>query len=447
MANGMTLPWSADQIIAFAPDPSSAKAGRGLADLRHWTNLGRSSRALWGECQGSGKLPYQTQVDLSEPAFKCTCPSRKFPCKHGLGLLLLCEAQAVKFEEREPATWVAQWLASRDGRAIEKKKREESPAAAPDPEAQEQRAANRNAKVSSGLDDLERWLLDLVAQGIAPLSSKPYAFWDSRAARLVDAQAPGLARLVRELAGIAASGAGWPDRLLERLGILMLVIDAWRRIERLPEDVQADVRTLIGFATQAADLAALPGQPDRWFVVGRAIEQEDRVKVQRTWLLGEGSGRDALVLDFAVGNAALDASLAPGLVIEAAAVFYPGVSPARAILRDRRVTHVVSPTLPAGASVAAESQRYRETLAQRPWIERFPMRVGEVVPVRDGAQWWLRDAEGSELRLSSNKDQAWTVAAVSGGQPISVFGEWDGSLLEPLSVVSDGRFIALEAAL
>jgi uncharacterized Zn finger protein len=25
-------------------------------------------------------------VDLSGPAFRCTCPSRKFPCKHGLAL-------------------------------------------------------------------------------------------------------------------------------------------------------------------------------------------------------------------------------------------------------------------------------------------------------------------------------------------------------------------------
>ncbi len=42
-----------------------------------------------GLCQGSGRQPYQARVDLAEPAFKCSCPSRKFPCKHGLALLLL----------------------------------------------------------------------------------------------------------------------------------------------------------------------------------------------------------------------------------------------------------------------------------------------------------------------------------------------------------------------
>nr|WP_279163542.1 SWIM zinc finger family protein [Rhodococcus erythropolis] len=27
-------------------------------------------------------------VDLRGPAYKCSCPSRKFPCKHALGLLV-----------------------------------------------------------------------------------------------------------------------------------------------------------------------------------------------------------------------------------------------------------------------------------------------------------------------------------------------------------------------
>jgi SWIM zinc finger len=43
---------------------------------------------VWGLCAGSGKRPYQTVVDLTGPAYKCSCPSRKFPCKHALALLL-----------------------------------------------------------------------------------------------------------------------------------------------------------------------------------------------------------------------------------------------------------------------------------------------------------------------------------------------------------------------
>jgi hypothetical protein len=69
--------WTAERVLSLAPDASSAKAGKELSSPRKWQNLGQSEAAAWGECQGSGAKPYQTQIDLSEPAFKCSCPSRK----------------------------------------------------------------------------------------------------------------------------------------------------------------------------------------------------------------------------------------------------------------------------------------------------------------------------------------------------------------------------------
>ena len=88
----MSIAWNAEQILALAPDASAAKAGNALAQKSKWLRLGFDSRAVWGECQGSGKEPYRTKIDLREPAFACSCPSRKFPCKHGLGLFLLLAA-------------------------------------------------------------------------------------------------------------------------------------------------------------------------------------------------------------------------------------------------------------------------------------------------------------------------------------------------------------------
>jgi hypothetical protein len=105
--------WTTEQILALAPDPASAKSGKSLATLNKWGVLGQDRQAIWGECQGSGKDPYRTQVDLSEPAFRCSCPSRKFPCKHGLGLLLLMVAQPTAVSNATPPDWVSDWIASR----------------------------------------------------------------------------------------------------------------------------------------------------------------------------------------------------------------------------------------------------------------------------------------------------------------------------------------------
>src|SRR5262245_16345316 len=292
--------WTPEQVLAMAPDPGSARSATGLASPRQWLRLGRSEAAAWGECQGSAKLPYQTEIDLGEPAFRCTCPSRKLPCKHGLGLLLLLQRQPDAFPEEAPPDRVTEWLSGRVARAQRRAERPTAPAARADAAAQGRRAARREERVAEGAAELERWLVDLVGQGLAGAQGRPAAFWERPAARLVDAQAPGLARRVREMAGRPASGQGWPARLLEDLAGLHLLLRALGRLDALPPDLQADVRAQVGWTESQDELRGAPGLRDRWAVLGRRVEDDGRLRAQRSWLWGLESGRAALVLDFAV---------------------------------------------------------------------------------------------------------------------------------------------------
>src|SRR5688500_11207695 len=134
--------WTPEQVLALAPDASSLSAGKELSSPAKWVSSGANVAAAWGEAKGSGAKPYQTRIDLSEPAFKCSCPSRKFPCKHALGLFLLTDSEPKAFKQKTPPEWVAQWLEGRGAKAEKKaKKAEEAAAAPPDPEAQAKRAA------------------------------------------------------------------------------------------------------------------------------------------------------------------------------------------------------------------------------------------------------------------------------------------------------------------
>ena len=121
----MPLNLTEEQIIQLAPDAASVKAGKGLAVPGKWVLLACSERAVWGHCQGSGKNPYQTAIDLNDIAFKCSCPSRKFPCKHGLGLLLLFAAQADLFEKAEEPEWGRTGMGHSLARQTRGKSREE----------------------------------------------------------------------------------------------------------------------------------------------------------------------------------------------------------------------------------------------------------------------------------------------------------------------------------
>ncbi|WP_240780187.1 SWIM zinc finger family protein, partial [Nonomuraea zeae] len=108
--------WSRDQVLALAPDAPSQKAAQGVAAPGKWSLRGTTGTVLYGECKGSGAKPYLACVDLTEPAYRCSCPSRKFPCKHALGLLLMWSADGVPAQEAAPQ-WVTEWLESRAERA------------------------------------------------------------------------------------------------------------------------------------------------------------------------------------------------------------------------------------------------------------------------------------------------------------------------------------------
>jgi hypothetical protein len=439
----MSATWTQEQILALAPDASSAKNGKGLATSRKWSSLGCNEKAIWGECQGSGKKPYLTEIDLTEPAFKCSCPSRKFPCKHGIGLFLLFVNEKQLFTQNSPPEWVSQWLEARSQRQVkkeEKVKTEEIKKEA-NPDAQAKRAAKRLDKVTAGMQDLEVWLRDLVSNGLAAAQEKPYTFWDDAAARLVDAQAPGVARLVKEMASISHSGAGWQERLLSQLGRVYLLIEAFKRLD-LPIRVQADIRTQIGFSQNQQELSTQQGVEDSWLILGQSLTEEDRLKIQRTWLWGKQTQQKALILNFAHGSQPLDTSLVPGSCINAELVFFESAYPLRAIVKTRQDAVSQVDIMPGYSNISTMVEEYSQALAKNPWIEQFPAPIRGVIPIKQNDNWFIRDEDKRLLPIKSRFKNNWQLLALSGGYSLDIFGEWDGEYFLPLSVWVENRFIS-----
>jgi hypothetical protein len=436
----MSAALTTEQILALAPDAAAAKAGQGLSGPRKWVTLGRDERAVWGECQGSGKTPYQVQVDLAsgELAYRCSCPSRKLPCKHTLGLLLLLAGQAAAIEQAAPPPWVSEWLDKRSQTA-QKRERAVQPV---DAAAQTKRAAAREARVASGLHELEERLADLVRQGLAQVQSKPASFWNEPAQRMWDAQARDVAFMIRDLADIPASGDGWQDRLLERLSLIYLLIAGYKRIEQLPAATQADLRDLIGWDQSKEEVLASAGVRDRWLVLGQYQGERARESLHylRTWLRGAESGRDALIFEETHVSQPLPRSLVPGSAIDAELVFYPGAYPLRALLKTADAAPLPLDAFPGDTMVNDALGRYATALVQNPWVEAFPLSLCDVIAFPTDAGWLLRDCSGYVLPLAPRFEGAWHLLALGGGHPIGVFGEWNGEYLHPLAVWAEGRF-------
>ena len=432
---GMTL--TAEAVLALAPDESSAKAARGLASPSNWPSLGANHAAVWGECLGSGSKPYQTQVDLSGPAFKCSCPSRKFPCKHGLALLLVRAQEAQRFTTAAAPGWVSEWLSSRSEKAQKKEERQIEKTDAPaDPQAAAKRAAQRWQRVDGAGHELQRWLADQIARGLGAVNTEMLKTWHTMAARMVDAQAPGLGVRVRIAADGVNRGDNWPARTLERLGVLQLICEALQRRTDLPDDVQADLRSAIGWPHDKGEVLAY-GQhvPDRWTVLGCVQEErDDKLIERRVWLHGERSGRRAWLLEHSFGGRGFETAWLTGSCTEATLVFFPGASKLRALASEVVGRHDVAvwPQL----NLHEEWDIVAQRVAACPWAGLHPVVMRNASPVPRGDDLYAV-AEGRALPLALGVVDRWKLHAVAGGLPIHLMGEWDGERLKPLTAWRD----------
>jgi len=177
-------------VDAAAPNADAAKNGRGLVLKNKLTNLHVSDDGtlLFGECQGSGKQPYQVSCDFArpdQPTHRCTCPSRQLPCKHCLGLLY-AYAQKRPFT---PAPVPPDLQAKREKLAarVEKKAVE-----ADKPKQVNQAALAKKVKAQlAGIDVLETLTHDLVRLGVGNMNAKLAAQVEKQADQLGDAYLPG----------------------------------------------------------------------------------------------------------------------------------------------------------------------------------------------------------------------------------------------------------------
>jgi hypothetical protein len=263
------------------------------------------------------------------------------------------------------------------------------------------------------------------------------------AARLVDAQAPGLARRVRELSEVAVAGEHWQAQLLAGLSRLQLLIDAYRKVENLPVPLAAEVRTLIGWTQAQEKLLERAGLSDRWHVLGHRQTQEDKLRVQSTWLSGIESGRIALVLEFAAGTQPLSPALRIGQVVASELVYYEGVPPLRAVIKQRIKDEPSRHVLPAPVDARTLQTRFAALLAENPFVERWPVVLGPVKTSIQGARMHFTDASGRPIAASPNFRHGWLLDSLAGGGALAVFGLWDGHLFDPVSVEHDGQLFSL----
>jgi hypothetical protein len=468
------MPLELSKIEELAPDQGSLAAAAKLKKAGAWPLIGcDGAGTIFGECQGSGASPYRVVCSELDYGYKCTCPSRKFPCKHSLALMWMRVDGAVPFAAGPLPDWAADWLARRKpGAAAPKQAKEtdkakasaaEAESTAPeveDPKAaaraaaqRERNRAEREASIRAGLDELDTWIADALQSGLASFMPAAGERCRKIVRRLVDAKAQGLAGLAERLPAdvFAAPEKVRSDRLIERLALLHLIASAYRNQDRLDEMARADIRQVVGWPTTREALLADDGAlrvRDRWIVMNTVAEvQADKLRRLETWLRRLGNGpapQFAVLMDFVpVSLGKTGVTHAIGDVFEAELAYFPSAAPLRALIAVQ-----TGPTATGGRAprpsddVAGAVAQMSAALAARPWSADLPFAAHGARVVASGTSLWLTDGAGA-ISLPLRHDDDDLTLPLIGLTDIDAFGCWDGhSLALGLAETPLGRWTA-----
>lgn len=417
------MPYTLDQILQLAPDDASAKAGQQLASSAKWVVKAQHARALWGDCQGSGKTPYKTIIDLTNIAFKCSCPSRKFPCKHGLGLMLLHVQQPAAFStENELPPHVAEWLDKREQKEVAKEQKEDKPG---DETAKAKRVESRDKKVTGGIEELKYWIKDVVRTGIMNVPQQAYQFNQNITARMVDAQAGGLANQLRQINKINFYGNSWQRLLLKRLSSIYLLTEAYSNIAQMPVAMAQELKTLVGWTTPKEEILQQTPVNDNWTIVSVTTSEDGNITTERTWLYGMATNRFALWLNFYAGNQVPQRMFFPGMCIQAGIFYYPGVLPQRALIDKYEGVPVAAMSVAPGNDVANLYNNIAQQLAQNPFTEQIPFLLYRASLVLKDNKWFITDDKQNGFSINNTGDECWRMLAFTKGNAVACFGIYE----------------------
>ncbi len=437
--------WSSEQILSFASDPATARRGQDLGTIRKWQDLAGNENALWGMCKkSSGDGFYQTQIDLNGPAFKCNCPSRKFPCKHAIGLLLLYINNSEVFRiTNELPPDLADWLENRERKSPETDLNSDNEAALKAEALKVKNYQKRLEMMASGFEDLEIWLRDLIHQGLATTEGQAYSFWQNISSRMVDSKIGGVGRKLKAIPMLFGSNTKWPEQILAEFAQLYLMAKGFKNLEKLPKPLQTELLSIAGINIRKDDLIPLKGIIDQWKVLGVIEGIDDNLNFRRTWLYGKKTQKTALLLDFSFGDTGYPSQWTAGQCFEAELVYYPSSFPLRVIVKENFGNTDSTGQLIGFKTLEVFFTYYAKAIASNPWIFDFPCLLEKIIPFVHNGELMLIDKKKKKISALNKGNKGWKMVALSGGQPIAVFGEWSGELFIPLSVIADDRVIAL----
>lgn len=412
---------------SLAPNSATIKNAQGLVQKNKFLSLHHSEAGelLFGVCQGSGSTNYSTSADFAQPekpVFRCTCPSRQFPCKHSLGLLY-AYIQGRSFAVAPVPEDLAAKRAKAEKLAEKKQQETASPEARPKP-----RKTNKSAllkKISAqleGLERLDKLLQNIIGGGLGTVDQKTLKVLQAQVKELGNYYLSGAQNELRRLTLLLEDGGRSDyEPAIEQLTVLHALLKrgqaylqakADNKGEQQP-DTESELEEWLGHAWQLAELKELGLSRENVELLQLAFASWDdagrQELVDMGFWLEPGAGAIHRTVQYRPYKAARHIREDDSFM-EAARVkelyLYPGGLNRRVRFEEWTARPLEAADWQAVAAVACRS--YAEALKtvrnqlKNPLANRTPavlLHVAETLITDQGA-YVIRDSAGSELALS-----------------------------------------------
>jgi hypothetical protein len=433
------MDWDLEKVRRLAPDLLTFERSEKLVKPSRWKELGQKGSLIWGQCRSGGLTWYKAGLELDKERSFSNSPSSVLPDKYVLALATYFLKFPTRFPEREePPAWVG------EGFRRQHQKREEpsTQRANKKVQARERARQKRLLLMYEGLSDLERWLDDVAREGLGAWQQRDDTAWEAIATRMTDQKLNGPARRIRRMASLR-SQPDWLDLLTCELADLYLFAQAFQQLDEYEEAFQAELLNQAGINTRKSDLLDETGLSDYWLVLSRQEGEDEKLRYRRVWLWGEEAQRPALLLDFAWGDQPYEHDWRVGAAVEAELVYYPGVLPHRAIVKNFSCQQRPFARLKGQQKIADFLRDTAQQWARNPWMVTAPSLLADVVPVLDEqAHLYIKDSEDQLLPLAADP-ASWKLLAAYRAEPMLVFGEWNGQHLQPFMTLANRRIVRL----
>jgi len=388
-----------EYILSISPDAPSTKNANKIFSKTNW-KVKKSDRAVWSEIYGSGKKPYLTQIDTQEIAFKCSCPSRKFPCKHGLALgLYVAQNGLENLSQEEEPLWVKEWLDKRIEKAV---KRASKPVKVKSVERIKKLEDRRWSSAKKDVESLELWLQDALKLGILDFPNREHGYWEALKKRMVDLKISGFNVFFSQLQSMEY-GENWELKVVDILSQIHQLVASVKHYDSLDEPFKKELAMLLGWSVNRKELLADEQSEvvdDVWIVTKVLLEEQERLTVRKVYLYGTESNRWAFILEFAHGNSYFEEHYLEGSLVQAKLVFYDGLFKQRAVLKIKGAKEESDfKALRPFATLQEAHNAFKEALILFPWIFDYPLFVSACNVVEKDKKFYLVDREDSFIEL------------------------------------------------